>query len=291
MENSDSSVAQTIIYLRPQTQSLEAIEVLDILANNSYVKEVTPSPEPVDIPLEEHVHHFSTTHLSPYDNVGYDYGRVSRDSSPGLYPISRRVIRLGFKSVEPPSPRGFTFGSGQNSDIKIPYYSIDPSRNPLKAYFRIHYNFKSGALVITALDGILVGSVNLKRQQSLLLMAGTSIHCGREFGFTVEFPDTTNCAEEHERNYKQYATDLGFPDAKYLPSSREEYPPIGAEHRSVAILGKGAYGEVHKALNKAGNHFAIKILNGGGEREMKEVNIMRRLYHVSLHVCLLHFLY
>jgi hypothetical protein len=102
----------------------------------------------------------------------HDHGRVSRESTRGLYSTSPRVLRLGFKSIEPPSPRGFTFGSGPDSDVKVPYYSIDPSKNLLKAYFRIHYNFNSGALLITALNKIKVGSARLEKQQSLLLMAG-----------------------------------------------------------------------------------------------------------------------
>lgn len=276
MANSENSVAHTILYLRPQTAG---IEVLDILANEPYVFKVAPPPEPVDIPLGGIPNLFPTTHLSPY-NAPHDHGRGSRESTPGLYPISQRVLRLGFDSIEQPSARGFEFGSRPNSDVKVPYYGS----NPIKAYayFRIHYNFNSGALLITALDKVKVGSARLKEQQSLLLMAGTSIHCGGEFEFIVEFPDTSDCAEEYERNYQEYAAKVGFPDAPYLLSSREDLPPIGAEHRSKAILGKGAFGEVHKALNiKDGKAFAIKVLRGGGESEMKEVNIMSRLCHVS----------
>ena len=113
-------------------------------------------------------------------------------------------------------------------------------------------------------------------------MAGTSIHCGRVFEFTVEFSDLGSCAKEHARNYQEYAAKLGIFDAQYLPTPRSEFPPIGAEHRSLAILGKGAFEEVHKALNiKDGKQVAIKILSEGGEREMNEVNIMSNLCHVS----------
>lgn len=113
-------------------------------------------------------------------------------------------------------------------------------------------------------------------------MNGTIIDCGREFEFVVEFLDISNCTEERERNYQQYVAKLGFPDALYLPSSREEYPPIGAEHRSVAILGEGSFGEVHKALkNKTADSVAIKVLSGEGKNEMKEVNIMNRLCRLS----------
>jgi hypothetical protein len=127
-----------------------------------------------------------------------------------------------------------------------------------------------------------VGSACLKEQESLLLMAGTSIHCEGEFGFEVEFTDLSNCTEEHERNYQEYAAKLGIPGVQYMASSPEEYPPIGAEHRSKAILGKGSFGEIHLALNnKTADAFAIKILSGGGRSEMKELNIMSSLCHVS----------
>ena len=133
--------------------------------------------------------------------------------------------------------------------------------------------------MITTLDEIKVRSARLKSQQSLLLMAGTVIHCGGEFEFTVEFPDISNCAEEYERNYQKYAAGVGFPNATYLASSLEDLSRIGAEHRSKVILGKGTFGEVHKVLNiRDEESFAIKVLSEGGEREMKEVNIMSRLF-------------
>ena len=267
MANSENSVAQTILYLRPQCGG---IEVLDILANKSYVFKVAPSPEPVDIPLE------GIPDLSPFTAL-HDHDRRSRESTPGHYSVCQRVLRLGFDTIGEPSARGFEFGSRPDSDVKVPYHG-----KKAYAYFRIHYNFNSGALLITALDEIKVGSARLTSQQSLLLMAGTVIHCGGEFEFIVEFPDTSNCAEEYERNYQNYAARVGFPNATYLVTSLEDLPRIGAEHRSKAILGKGTFGEVHKALHiRDGRAFAIKVLSGGGESEMKEVNIMSRLFHVS----------
>lgn len=90
---------------------------------------------------------------------------------------------------------------------------------------------------------------------------------------------TSDCAEGYERNYQEYAAKVGFPDALY---SREDLTFIGAEHRNLAILGKGASGEVYKVLkSKDGTAFAIKVLSGGGDREMQEVHIMSRPPHVS----------
>lgn len=74
---------------------------------------------------------------------------------------------------------------------------------------------------------------------------------------------------------REYATEVGFPFATYLESSRENLLPIGVEHRSKAILGKGTIREVHKALNiRDGEGFAIKVLSGGGESEMKGKRIL-----------------
>ena len=42
MANTENSVAQTILYLGPQTLTPEVVEVLDILSNNPDVKEVAP---------------------------------------------------------------------------------------------------------------------------------------------------------------------------------------------------------------------------------------------------------
>ena len=272
MAKSQNSVAQTILYLRPQCGG---IEVLNILANEPYVFKVAPSPEPVDMPLEGIPDLFPTTDLSPHTAL-HDHGRRSRESTPGPYFVCERVLRLGFGTIEEPSARGFEFGSRSDSDIQVLYHGKNAY-----AYFRIHYNFNSGALLIAALDEIKVGSARLISQQSLLLMTGTVIYCGVEFEFIVEFADTSNCAEEYERNYQNYAAGVGFPNAIYLESSPKDLSRIGAEHRSKAILGKGTFGEVHKALNiRDGRAFVIKVLSGGRETELKEVNIMSRLFHV-----------
>ena len=162
----------------------------------------------------------------------------------------------------------------------MPYYGHDKTGSGV--YFRVHYNFDSGAVLITALSKIRIGSAPMRPQQSLLLMAGIRIHCGGKYEFTVEFPDTSKCDEDHEFNFRKYVLKVGSPDARYLIPSPEALPPIGAEHVSKAVLGQGGSGEVHKALRiRDGKLSAIKVLNQGGDDEMKEVDIMSRLCHVS----------
>lgn len=273
----DCFLAQTILYLRPQ--SAATLDVLNISDNKPYVFAIAPS-DPLDLPLEEDG---QETSILPTAHTFNGDVRGSCESTPGLYSISQKVLRLGFNSVNPPSPRGFEVGCGPASDIKVPFYDGVPGNHTQKAYFRIHYNFSSGALLITSLCELRVGRARLKRHASILLNAGISIYCGGEFEFSVEFPDLRHCAEEHRQNYQGYAARLGSASAQYLPSSRDEYPAIGVEHRSVAVLGKGAYGEVHKALNiKTADSVAIKLLSAS-QSSTKEVEVMSGLYHVSLH--------
>ncbi|KAL9123866.1 MAG: hypothetical protein Q9217_006746 [Psora testacea] len=264
-----ASPAQTILYLRPQNS--QSIATLDLDGNKPYLHKVPP-PDTTDIPLDGTSDNHFTSHLSPRDIA-------SRETTPGLYAICPRVFRLGFDSTQKPSPLGFTFGSrsksNSNSIVKIPYYPNKRSDGSLE-YFRIHYNFNSGALLITAIDTIRVGTAILGKHESILLMAGITIYCGGVFEFAVEFPELSNCAKDHEQNYLEYAAKLGVPNAPYLPTSPDGDVPIGREHVSKAILGKGTFGEVHKAVKiKDGQSFAVKILSDGGDDELKEENIIK----------------
>lgn len=138
------------------------------------------------------------------------------------------------------------------------------------------------------MEQLRIGTATLRTNESLLLMANTVIECGqRRFQFAIEFPDLTQRADEHKRNYRDYVKQLGIPDAPYLASFRLEDPYIGNLHKSAAILGKGAFGEVHKAVNiRDGNCVAIKVLTPGEELsstqdQMNEVNALGGLSHVS----------
>ena len=273
---------KTILYLRPARS--DTVKVLENVANKPYVYQVARTPQPSDIPIDGHeVPNFlPTIFYFPESNVRNDRGE-SRESTPGFYHISKSVLRLGFETVAEPSARGFEFGSRPYSDVQVPYYGDNGLDDC--AYFRVHYNFNSGALLITALDKIKVGDVLLRKHQSLLLTAHTSIYCGGDHELMVEFPDISNCEKEHERNFHKYAAKVGYPDAPYLISCQEDLFQIGAEHKSKAVLGSGSNGEVHKAVHTGtGASSAIKILNGGGKKEMKEVIIMSRLYHVGLSI-------
>ncbi|TAQ90811.1 hypothetical protein B7494_g882 [Chlorociboria aeruginascens] len=263
-------LAQTILYLRPQ--SSEAIAALDLADNRLYQDIVTPPSEPTDLPLDGFSKNRPTRPPSSHDS--------NHNSVSSLYPICPRVFKLDFDMIDV-SAQGFIFGSSPDSIVKL-RYDANTSRDKGRDYFRIHYNFTSGALLITAIDKIRIGLASLKPIQSLLLMARTSIFCAGVFEFSVEFPDLSSCAKQHVQNYQEYAAKLGIFNAQYLPTPRPESLSIGAEHKSLAILGEGAFGQVHKAINiKDGKKVAIKILSEGGEREMNEVNIISNLDHVS----------
>ncbi|KAL9118127.1 MAG: hypothetical protein Q9187_005332, partial [Circinaria calcarea] len=278
--------SQGIVYLRPQTG--QAIAIVDLEVNKLYKHTAAPPLQPSDVPLEGIYGSAPSTHLSLRINDELDRTSVSRESTPGLYAIHPRVCRLGFDTDINHSIRGFVFGSRPDSDIKMAYHGkmLASTEN----YFRIHHNFDSGALLITATNRIRIGAIRLKKNESLLLMADMSIHCGDgeyRSEFTVEFPDLTRCGNQHEHNYKDYVERLGVPNAPYMITVRNEDPPIGYSHRSAALLGKGSFGEVHKAVHtRTGELCAIKLLAPGDQTnstvdQLKEVKILSKLSHVS----------
>ncbi|MCJ1242374.1 hypothetical protein MMC14_010382 [Varicellaria rhodocarpa] len=287
MANSMSE-ANTILYLRPQTG--QAIAVLDSKDNKPYVEPLAPLPEPIDVRLDGIPDLTSTMHLSSHDFNEEDLKSISRESTPGAYAIHPRVLRFGFHSKQKQPKRGFVIGSGPDSDVKLPYYG--KKKFGEGCYFRIHYNFNSGALLITAMETIRIGCTILVKNESLLLMASTSIHCGRRlndyvFEYTVEFPDLSRCTNEHERKYRTYVEELGFPSAPYMATSQDEVlPSIGTNYKSKALLGKGSFGEVHKAVHaQNGNLFAIKQISkeesDSNRDQLHEVKVMSTLSHVS----------
>ena len=274
-----------IVFLRPHTDL--AIALLDVEQNQPYNKVVAPPPDPADIPLEGISGCTSVTHLSPPVSDDLRPASISRDSTPGPYTFHPRVCRLGFNTKISHTARGYVFGSRPGANVKMAYHGRVSQVNG--DYFRIHYNFESGALLVTAMESIRIGALVLKINQSLLLMAGMSIHCGRDdhkFEFTVEFPDLTQCADQHELNYREYVERLGLPTAPYLMTLRNEDPPIGSLHKSKGLLGKGAFGQVYKAVHiQTGASCAIKLLtskdeNHSAKDRLNEVKILSQLSHV-----------
>ncbi|KAL8969816.1 MAG: hypothetical protein Q9197_004145 [Variospora fuerteventurae] len=284
--NSESD-PQAIVYLRPRTgQTIADLELED---NLDFVESIAPPPEPADILLDGIPESSSSTYLSPLCAEDVRPASISRESTPGPYALHPGVCRLGFDTAIDPTTRGFVFGSGFDADIKMSYQG--PVSGLKSNHFRIHYNFGSGALLITAMDAVRVGALILKKNASLLLMAGMSIRCGptlEEYEFTVEFPDLASCADQHEVNYRQYVKRLGLPTAPYLVTLRSEDPPIGCLHKSKALLGKGAFGEVHKAVHvRNGVSCAIKILtqrdeNPSAKHRLNEVKILSQLSHPNI---------
>ncbi|KAL9013854.1 MAG: hypothetical protein Q9173_001478 [Seirophora scorigena] len=299
---SSESDPQAIVYLRPRTG--QTIADLELEVNKDFVESIAPPPEPADIPLDGIPESTSSTYLSPLYAEHVRPASISRESTPGPYAFHPRVCRLGFDTAISPTARGFVFGSGPDADVKMSYQGHSSGVNGY--YFRIHYNFGSGALLITAMEAMRVGALVLKTYGSLLLTAGMSIRCGgepQELEFTVEFPDLASCSDQHEVNYRQYVKRLGFPTAPYLMTLQSEDPPIGYLHKSKALLGKGAFGEVHKAVHvRTGDSCAIKILtqreeNLSAKHRLNEVKILSQLSHPNIiqyqgafefngHVCL-----
>lgn len=114
-------------------------------------------------------------------------------------------------------------------------------------------------------------------------MTDISIKCREVFEFIVKFSDLKNCVKEHEQNYQEYTAKLSIFHAQYITTSLNKNISIDCKHKSKTILSKEAFEKVHKAVNnKIRDQFTIKILSEEKERKMKEVNIMSKLYHISL---------
>ena len=254
----DPDISNTIVYLRPR--SVEAIRALDDPRNSDLVWKITP--------------HDPMAGLS---------------NSFALHP---RVFRLGFNSEQKQASEGFLVGTGSDSDIFIPNHGDIPDPHP--GNFRIHYNFESGALLITAVGRLRIGATVLEYEQSLLLMAGTDVECeSPALRYMFEFPDLGQYAADHEAKYRAYVGKLGIPNALYMAASRSEEPLLGGVYKSICELGRGGFGIVHKAVNiMTGALYAIKQIPDKlntkfREYREKERAIIDQLHHVSfLHTLL-----
>lgn len=180
------------------------------------------------------------------------------------------------------------FGSTPSADVQMPYVTEDVIKQD--DLFRIHYNFTSGALLITALSPLWSRESRLKKDVSFLLMANIVIeYGGADFQYTVEFPDLNIFGIKHEQNCRKYVHRLELSSAPYMATSYDEdMPLISFDCRSKTILGRGSYGEVHKAVHiQTGAAVAIKRLDSkvsSIENSWKEVKILKRLSHESFHI-------
>ena len=263
-----------IVYLRPLTK--KAITVLDLKANAVYVANIPPPPELYDVPLDSTLEQISTAHLGV--QTGHQPARnMPIESIPRPYAVHPRVLRLGFDTSVTHPKSGYDFGSLSGCHVQFPCQKR--VTNP-ECYFSVQYNFRSGALLIVAMSEMAVGTLQLKTGSSLVMMADTVIDCGRrEYQFTVEFPDLTQCADAHEYYYKVYALKFKISNAPYLATSRKQVD-IGYQHQSKGIVGRGAYGEVHKAVNvSTGDLWAIKMISDSKET-LDEVKTLSKLSHV-----------
>ena len=274
--------SDVIVYLRPLTA--ETMAILDLGNNERSKSGVAPQTpqESSDIPPKGINGPALTTHLQNCTNHELDQPSRSRDSTPDPFVVQPKICRLKFDSKASDTTQGFVFGSRPDSSVKLALSG--ENRN----YFRIHYNLNSGALLIMAIDKIEIGYSKLEANETLLLMANMVIKILENlYRFEIEFPDLAQCTDEHKRNYRRYVQSIGAPDAPYLPSLRLEDPYIGDMYKSNAVLGRGGFGEVHKATHiETGDCIAIKILAPGDEYnkihgEMAEVNALSSLFHVS----------
>ena len=253
--------SNVIVYLRPLTA--ETMAMLDFGNNERSEFREAPQPpkEPSDIPPQKITGSTLITHLQNCTNSELDQSSRSRDSTPDPFVVQPKICRLCFDSGASDTTQGFVFGSRPDSTVKLALSG--ENRN----YFRIHYNLNSGALLIMAIDDIEVGHSELKPNETLLLMPNMIIKfIKNRFQFELEFPDLAQCTDEHKRSYRRYVQAIGAPDAPYLPSLRLEDPYIGNMYKSNAVLGRGGFGEVHKATHiETGDCIAIKILAPGDE--------------------------
>lgn len=248
---------QTIVFLRPLNNL--AIAVLNAADNHPYRVEVGPPRG-----------------LSDQQPGDISDGEVASPGEPesGCDAVCPSVLRLGFDSIEPPSLAGFTFGNSPQCNIILPL-------SPSEIDFTIHYILKSGALMVTASTSIMVGNTMIKSRQSLLLMQNTILRFA-DMIFSVEFPEIKHCLQAHKENYQRYSKRLEVKNARYMQTSALDALFI-KHYRSEAILGKGGFGTVHLAVNTyTGDLVAMKMIIANGKTsDMKEIETMRNLHHVS----------
>lgn len=275
---------QTIFFLRPTNE--EAIAILHAPENVAYRFEVPPPVKPKDQLLGET---FDEGFASSGESGEQLLGKMS-EVAPQTHNSSNPVVtescrdtdqihpfafRFGFDSVENPSPKGFAFGDAPECDVQL----LTPNS---QCHFRIHYVFKSGALLITADKIVRVCGEELRDRQSLVLTPETQISCaqGTDATFLVEFPDINHCVELHQENYRQYSLRCNIRKASYMQTITNKKVRYD-EYVCGPVIGRGGFGTVWDAINmNTGRRVALKTTLGQPSIK-REVEIMRKLCHVS----------
>ena len=281
-KNQDTSmpkylVDQTIFFLRPTNQ--EALAVLNATENDLNRFEVAPPNKPTDQPLGKIIDKDSTSSQESGEQMPgvapqaqNPSNSVSSETSDVILLNHPFAFRFGFDSVENPSREGFTFGCMPQCNVQL--------GSSTGRQFRIHYAFKSGALLITADMPVLVGGIRLSKSRSLVLMSDTIITypCEADISFFVEFPDISHCVDLHRENYRRYSMRCGVKNFSYERTFTQEQ--IIHNHRYLMPIGTGGFGTVYKAINlQNGRKVALKVTQGE-PTIMKEVEIMQKLRHV-----------
>lgn len=254
---SNYALDQTIVFLRPTSKG--AILGVNATENDYCRFKVAPPEEPTDLLLEETLDEVSGVTSQSHTPV---------KAAPHVHPFA---LRLGFDTFKNPPRDGFTVG-GLGCNINLPTLEA-------RCYFVINYLMESGAPMITASMFISIGDAEIRPLQSLLLMH-ISKNRFQELDFLVEFPDLRDCVQSHKAHYQRYTALLGFKDAPYFRTSLAKSLCVGS-FRTQGVLGQGSFGIVHKVVHQhKGTLFAMKLLNGKPS-DYKEVEILKKLRHVS----------
>ncbi|KAK2763719.1 hypothetical protein FQN54_009335 [Arachnomyces sp. PD_36] len=181
---------------------------------------------------------------------------------------SQLVLSLSEKPIDP--LLGFVFGSDEEKcDILL---CDEPSKDGIsRVHFRIDFNWESGALIIidtsshgTPLQSKVAGRHVLLQNRALPLFSGDTLQAGYVL-FTVTIPDRGKYRQCFRKNWEEYYREYkeAIPRIGGLAIQQPEIKTYldSAEICLVEEIGSGSCGTVHKAVDAAGNFYAVKTFN------------------------------
>lgn len=121
----------------------------------------------------------------------------------------------------------------------------------------------TGALIISAIDNILVGLEAMSQGEHSILLPNMRISCGQGHDFSVEFPVlNSEQLAEHERKWKVYANEVGRTVLSFCRTSRAETWSFGKRYCVMRVLGSGNFSEAYIAFDRDGSPVvALKVLH------------------------------